>query len=182
MKRLFFLVVSFWACVSTSFAEYTVDGRDKSAEQEVVSASLSAGWLIGDFCFHRSVVDFDTVYSLGIIEKHYHDYAQYPEDGVLMIKLGNEEVLKLFRAPVPMIRNCYYEHGASQMTYWSKCLYRLEPGMFDKIVENGIVKFRVQYLNNRFVDEEIKPKKVVKQKAALKQIKAKFDVKAEDNF
>lgn len=180
MKRIG-LIVGFFMCILSAFADYTVDGRNRSEEQDVVSGTFRAGWL-GDICFHRTVVDFDTVFSIGLIERRYNNYAQYPEDGVLMLKLGNNETLKLFRAPVEMKKDCYYTDGASKMTYQSECLYRLEPGMFDKIVDNGIAKFRVQYLNNHFVDEEIKPKKVEKQKIYLREVKAKLNKKAEDDF
>ncbi|MEE1175700.1 MAG: hypothetical protein U0K71_01685 [Paludibacteraceae bacterium] len=180
MKRIGLIVV-FFMCMINAFADYTVDGRNRSEEQDVVSKTYRAGWL-GEICFHRTVVDFDTLLSIGLIERRYKDYAKYPEDGVLMLKLGNNENLKLFRAHVEIKKDSYYREGASEMTYQTECLYRLEPGMFDKIVDNGITKFRVQYLNNQFVDEEIKPKKVEKQKTYLREVKAKLYKKVEDDF
>lgn len=180
MKKIGLLICSIVLSVNM-FAEYTVDGRTKSADQEVSSVSLSAGWL-GDFKIHRSIVDFDTVYSIGLIERHYGDFSQYPEDGVMMIKLGNDSVYKLFRVPVPLKTDRHYDSYTNKTTYISECLYRLENGQWEQIVENGIKKFRVQYLNNRFQDSELKPKKVVRQINDLKSIKAKFEKKAEDNF
>ena len=103
-------------------AEYTIDGRVKSADQKVSSISLSAGYL-GNYRFHRSIVDFDTVYAISIIEKRYNKYAEYPEDGVMMIKLGNDTVYKLFRVPISTIKDSYYPQGSNTMTYVTECLY-----------------------------------------------------------
>ena len=181
MKNLFLGMMSLFLCATSAFAEYTVDGRDKAAEQTAVSRMISLD-LLAKFAIQRSVVDFDTIYSFSLVEDRMRDYVSYPEDGVLMLKLGNEETLKLFRAPVAQLKKTIYSKSGGDPTYHSVCLYNFEPGMLEKVVENGITKVRIQYVNNQQRDIDIRSKKLERQNQTLKNIKSDFEKKIEDDF
>lgn len=49
-------------------------------------------------------------------------------------------------------------------------------------MENGIMKVRIQYVNNQQRDVEIRSKKLERQKQTLKNIKSDFEKKIEDDF
>jgi hypothetical protein len=189
MKLKVVLLVSLLCCSLNLFStDYTIDGKSRS-EETIRNTSFWPVYADGffsisyfDIKFQRFEIDFEYVYAVAIRVISYTDYREMPEEGVLMLKLANDEVVKLNRMNIPLQKNSYFSSDSDSWKYVVVCSYLVEKEVLDKIVSTGLKKVRVEFSNGKFVDEEVKPRYVEKLKKKFEEGMKSLEKTVDDGF
>lgn len=187
MKLKVVLLVSLLCCSLNLFStDYTIDGKSRS-EETIRNTSFWPVYADVFFTssyfgikFQRFEIDFEYVYAVAIRVISYTDYREMPEEGVLMLKLANDEVVKLNRMNIPLQKDSYFSSDSRK--YVVVCSYLVEKEVLDKIESTGLKKVRVEFSNGKFVDEEVKPRYVEKLKKKIEEGMKSLEKTVDDGF
>lgn len=192
MKLRVILFVSLLCCSLNLFSwsvlprDYTIDGKSRSGEtiRNTYFWPVHADGLFSssyfDIKFQRFEIDFEYVYAVAIRVVSYTDYREIPEEGVLMLKLANDEVVKLNRMNIPLKKDLDFSSDSKK--YVVVCSYEVEKEVLDKIVSTGLKKVRVEFSNGKFTDEEVKPKYVEKLRNKFEEGMKSLEKTVDDGF